>query len=228
MSIRLIFRDKKFTPMFWTQFFGAFNDNVMKNALVLLITFKSVSLMGLETNALVAAAGGIFILPFVLFSTHAGQIADKFEKSQLIRYTKIWELMIMVLAGIGFYLDSYGLLLFLLFLMGTQSTFFGPIKYSILPNLVPPERLTEGNAYIQSGTFVSILLGTIAGGLATGLEDATIVIVTTLIIIALLGLVASWKIPSRPHGAAGFGVCLEPLSHHEVLLGHHSGKKGRV
>ncbi|MCB0366394.1 MAG: MFS transporter [Bdellovibrionaceae bacterium] len=211
MSIRLIFRDKKFTPMFWTQFFGAFNDNVMKNALVLLITFKSVSLMGLETNALVAAAGGIFILPFVLFSTHAGQIADKFEKSQLIRYTKIWELMIMVLAGIGFYLDSYGLLLFLLFLMGTQSTFFGPIKYSILPNLVPPERLTEGNAYIQSGTFVSILLGTIAGGLATGLEDATIVIVTTLIIIALLGLVASWKIPPVPMGQPDLEFAWNPF-----------------
>lgn len=210
MSLKMLFADRKFTPMFWTQFFGAFNDNVLKNALVLLITYKGVSLMGLETNALVAAAGGIFILPFVLFSTHAGQIADKWEKSRLVVLVKIWELLIMLLAWAGFYFELYGLLLFLLFLMGMHSTFFGPIKYSILPNLVDPERLTEGNAYIQSGTFISILLGTIIGGVATGLESSTTIIVTILLGAALLGLLASTRLPQVPIGQADLRFAWNP------------------
>jgi len=192
----MVFHDKKFTPLFWTQFFGAFNDNVMKNALVLLITFRGVQLMGLETSALVAAAGGIFILPFALFSTHAGQLADKFEKSRLARFTKVWELTIMVLASVGFYFNSWGILMFLLFLMGIQSTFFGPIKYSIVPHLVTSDRLTEANACIQMGTFVAILLGTIVGGAATQLESAPLFIVAVLLVVSLLGLIASAWIPS--------------------------------
>ena len=225
MSFKMVFRDKKFTPMFWTQFFGAFNDNVMKNALVLLITYRGVSLMGLETNALVAAAGGIFILPFALFSTHAGQVADKFEKSRLIRFTKLWELMIMVLAGVGFYFDSWSILMFLLFLMGVQSTFFGPLKYSIVPNLVDPDRLTEGNAYIQLGTFIAILLGTIVGGATTKLDSATIVIVSILLTVSILGWFASTKIPNVKVGQSDLKFRKNPFPTMKTFWGIIREKK---
>ncbi len=121
--MKMILSDKKFTAFFWAQFFGAFNDNFLKNALVLLITFKGIKVGQMQSHTLVALSGGIFILPFFLFSTHAGQLADKIEKTLIIKITKIWELIMMLIAGFGFYFECYELLLVLLFLMGTHSTF---------------------------------------------------------------------------------------------------------
>ena len=179
--------DRRFWPLFWTQFFGAFNDNVFKNALVILITFKSYSLMDLGNDQMVALCGGIFIFPFFLFSAFAGQIADKWPKNKLIYYIKIWEVIVMALGSVGFFLNSLPLLLVSLFLMGLQSTFFGPIKYSILPELTEEKELVEGNSLIEMGTFLAILLGTILGGLLIGIEGKGPHIVS-IVVLCLAGI----------------------------------------
>ena len=171
MSLNLM-RDKRFWPMFWTQFFGAFNDNVFKNALVILIAFKSYTLLGLGADQMVALCGGIFIFPFFLFSATAGQIADKYPKHKLIFWIKVWEILVMIIGGVGFITENILVLLISLFLMGLQSTFFGPVKYSILPELITDEELVQGNSLFSMGTFVSILLGTILGGVLISLENS--------------------------------------------------------
>lgn len=163
--------DKRYWPTYWTQFFGAFNDNVYKNALVMLITYKSYSLGALTPEMMVALCGGIFILPFFLFSATAGQICDKYPKNKLMFYIKVWEILVMIIGSVGFMLEQIELLLGALFLMGLQSTFFGPVKYSILPELVEDEELVQGNAYVGMGTFVAILLGTILGGVLIAIPD---------------------------------------------------------
>ncbi len=200
MDYRFITQDKKFAPFFWTQFLGAFNDNFLKNALVVLVAFQGVKLLGMDSGALVAFAGGVFILPFFLFSPLAGQLCDKYEKSQIVRATKILEVAIMVPAALAFLTESYGALLFLLFLMGTQSAFFGPAKYSLIPELVKNQDLTEGNALIELGTFLAILLGTIGGGMAAGLDQAQWIIAIILVAIAALGYFASCKVATASAG----------------------------
>ena len=133
MSLSMMVKDRRFAPLMWTQFFGALNDNVLKNALVVLIAFKGIELWGLKAEQLVSLATLIFILPFFLFSALAGQLADKYPKAKIIRFIKLAEIGIMVLAGLGFYYSVYQLLFFTLFLMGLHSAFFGPVKYSALP-----------------------------------------------------------------------------------------------
>ncbi|GMQ97022.1 MAG: MFS transporter [Gammaproteobacteria bacterium] len=190
---------RRFGPYFLTQFLGAFNDNVYKNALIILIAFQGVSLAGVDSNVLVNLSAGLFILPFFLFSATAGQIADKYEKSRLIRIIKMSEVMIMLLAAAGFMLNSLPLLIAVLFLMGTQSTFFGPIKYGILPQHLRPEELTGGNGLVQMGTFVAILVGTITGGLLIEVKGTgPLWVALTVIMIALTGYTASRAIPFTP------------------------------
>ncbi len=196
MDLRLLVSDKKFTPFFWTQFWGSFNDNFFKNALAVIVAFRGVQLLGLDAGALVAVATALIILPFFIFSPIAGQMADKFEKSAIIRWTKRLEIFIMFFAALGFLFQSYLLLLGLLFLMGTQSAFFGPLKYSIIPELVEEKNLTEGNALIELGTFLSILLGTIAGGFFTSIDGADWWIGSGLLVFAGLGYMAARKVPA--------------------------------
>ncbi|MBI1362515.1 MAG: MFS transporter [Proteobacteria bacterium] len=189
---------RRFLPLFLTQFLGAFNDNVFKNALLLMVTFKYAA-FGLSADAvvsMVALASGIFILPFFLFSATAGQMADKFEKARLIRATKILEVIVMTTAAVGFYTSNLWVLMSLLFLMGAQSALFGPLKYGILPDHLSEDELMGGNALIETGTFLSILLGTIAGGLLVMLEPNGPVIVAGIVItVAVLGWIASCFIP---------------------------------
>lgn len=195
MSLKLISSDRRFWPLFWTQFLGALNDNFFKNAIVMLITYRTVSFAGVGPSSLVALAGGVFIFPFFLFSATAGQMADRYEKSTMIRATKISELLIMFLAGVGLYLDHYGLLFIVLFCMGAQSAFFGPLKYGIIPHLLKTDReLVTGNAFVAGGTFVSILLGTIAGGLASMSSRSTIFVAAGVIFVSFLGILTSFKI----------------------------------
>jgi 1-acyl-sn-glycerol-3-phosphate acyltransferase len=194
-----LFKTRRFYPLFLTQFLGAFNDNFLKNALVILITFKGTAVLGLKPAELVAVSGGIFILPFFLFSATAGQLADKLEKSRLIRWIKLAEIAIMVVAATGFMCHHYELLLFSLFLMGLHSTVFGPIKYSILPQHLGARELVGGNALVEAGTFLAILFGTIAGGVLIGIEPrGTFVVSAGLIIVAFLGWVTSRGIPDAP------------------------------
>jgi 1-acyl-sn-glycerol-3-phosphate acyltransferase len=192
--------DRRFWPLFWTQAFGAFNDNLFKNAIVILITFHSVSLFGLTPPELVALCGGIFILPFFLFSAVAGELADRSSKSRLSTITKIWEVAIALVGAFAFYLASLPLLLGALFMLGVQAAFFGPIKYGILPELLGPRELVGGNALIELGTFVSILLGTILGGVLMGLgETGPFFVSIATFAVAFAGYLTSRKIPAvRP------------------------------
>ena len=189
--MELIFRDKKFWPLFWTQFLGALNDNFFKNALVILITYRAVQLGPLDAKLLVPLAGGIFIFPFFIFSATSGQMADKFQKAELIRKIKLAEIIIMSIASVSFTLDNYALLLFVLFLMGSQSAFFGPLKYGIIPSLVKPEKLVSANAFVSGGTFIAILIGTIIGGLVPSLESYVVPLSLGLLGFGLVGYLFS-------------------------------------
>jgi len=202
----LLFAKRKFLPLFLTQFLGAFNDNVFKNALVILITYYAAEKAGLNAQLLVTLAAGIFILPFFLFSATAGQLSDKHEKSRMIRIIKFTEVLLMATAAMGFYLENVWLLMFVLFLMGTQSSFFGPLKYSILPDHLNENELIGGNALIEAGTFLSILLGTIIGGLAILAEGGIAYISTTIIAVSALGWVASFFIPHAKPAAPNLHV----------------------
>ena len=159
-----LLRIRRFLPLFVTQFLGALNDNLFKNALVILVLYRIAEAAGLDGQILITVAAGAFILPFFIFSATAGQLADKFEKSRLIRLVKLAEIAIMGLAVAGFLSGDAYLMIGVLFLMGTQSTFFGPLKYSILPDHLREDELIGGNALIEAGTFLAILIGTIVGG----------------------------------------------------------------
>lgn len=188
--------DRKYWPIFSTMFLGAFNDNVFKNALIILITYQSYQLGPLNAQTMVSLAAGIFILPFFLFSATAGQIADKYSKSTLVILIKIWEVLAMTLAAIGFSLNSPALLLFTLFFMGTQSAFFGPVKYSILPELLEENEILSGNAYFEMGTYIAILLGTIVGGVIITIGGAHhLPVIFTVITLAIIGVFASLANP---------------------------------
>lgn len=192
-----LLKKKRFGPFFLTQFFGAFNDNVFKNALIILIAFQSSYSGSDDSNNLINLAAILFILPFFLFSATAGQIADRFEKAKLIRKIKLGEIGIMLFAAVGFYFNNIPLLLLALFLMGSQSSFFGPIKYSIIPEHLKKEELIGGNALVESGTFMAILLGTMSGGVLIGVSsDSRTLISYTVIVLAGLGYISSLKIPS--------------------------------
>lgn len=171
MSQLQLLRRRGFGAFFWTQFAGAFNDNLFKTALALIITFRIAWLQTAAIQNLVILAAGLFILPFFLFSAPAGQLADKYEKSRLMRLVKLAEIVIMAAAAVGFVLNSVPLLLLILFLMGTQSAFFGPAKYSIIPRLTVPSELTAANGLIGMGTFTAILGGTILGGAFVSLDQ---------------------------------------------------------
>lgn len=187
---------RRFLPLFLTQFFGALNDNLFKNALLVIIV--SAAIAGVEpgnTNALVNLAAGLFVLPFFLFSAISGQLADKYEKSQIIRNIKFAEILIMLTGFLAFWLQSLWLLFLVLFFMGVQSTFFGPVKYSIIPQHLREDELVAGNAQVGMGTFVAILIGTIMGSLMGGAENAVWLVGITVVSVAIIGWFCSWRIP---------------------------------
>lgn len=193
-----LLKTRRFMPFFITQFFGAFNDNMFKNALIVLLTFKAASWTTLKPELLANMAAGIFILPFFIFSATAGQLADKYDKAWLSRLVKLLEIGIMLIAGAGFALHSLELLMFALFLFGMHSTLFGPVKYAILPQHLKEAELVGGNALVEAGTFVAILLGTLTGGLIAGLESGTLWITAGGLLVAIAGYLASRKIPDAP------------------------------
>ena len=191
-----LLKTRRFFPLFITQFLGAMNDNIIKQALIVMIIFSLLDSSDMDPGILVTIAAGIFILPFFLFSATAGQIADKFEKSASIQRIKFVEILIMATACFGFYLSNTWFLILVLFLMGTQSSFFGPLKYGILPNHLKEGELLAGNALIEAGTFLAILIGTIIGGLLIVIENGVVIISTILFLIALVGWTASRSIPT--------------------------------
>jgi 1-acyl-sn-glycerol-3-phosphate acyltransferase len=202
--------------MFWTQFLGAFNDNFFKNALGILVVYSGVSAFGLSPEQFVPLSAGVFILPFFLFSATAGQIADKLEKSRLIRWIKLAEIGIMAGAVVGFLTGYTEMLLLVLFLMGTQSAIFGPLKYGILPQLLDDDDLVGGNALVELATYLAILGGTIVGGLLVTwrVEDQPVGVWLVCAGVMLLA-VAGWKtaraIPECEPDAPDLVVQLDPV-----------------
>jgi 1-acyl-sn-glycerol-3-phosphate acyltransferase len=185
---------RRFAPFFVTQFLGALNDNIFRNGLVILITFQGIRIAGMDAGQLANVAGALFILPFFIFSATAGQLADKYEKSRLMRGIKMLEIFLMLLAAFAFVSQSYTLLLVVLFLMGCQSTLFGPVKYAYLPQQLARDELIGGNALVESGTYMAIIFGLIAGGIAADYENQYM-LASFLVGVALLGYFASRQVP---------------------------------
>lgn len=204
-----LLKSRRFLPLFITLFLGAFNDNLFKNSLLVLVVTAGLS-AGMETNTVVNLAAALFVLPFFLFSPLAGQLADKFEKAAIIRRVKLAEIVIMAAGVVALSLGSLWGLMAVLFAMGAQSTFFGPIKYSILPQHLRPDELVAGNAQVEMGTFVAILLGTLLGTLMGGLDHYLPVIATALLAVAVAGWLAGRQVPvAEPH-APGLAIDWNP------------------
>lgn len=189
---------QRFLPYFITQFFGAFNDNIFKNVLLLLVAFASADTLSISSHLFINLAAGLFVLPFFLFSASAGVLADKYEKSWFIRRVKLFEIGIMCIGAVGFLNENYLLLLLMLFLMGTQSAFFGPVKYALLPQQLKTNELVAGNALVETGTFLAILLGTLGAGIIASADHAHFIAATAVILFALLGYLSSRFIPTAP------------------------------
>jgi MFS family permease len=207
-----LMREKRFLPFFCTQFLGALNDNVFKTALITMAVFHTADLTTLNGTAVATLLPGIFILPFFLFSATAGQIADKYEKSQLIRLVKIFEVVLMLIAALGFLLHMFWLLVLALLMMGMHSTLFGPVKYAYLPQHLTEPELVGGNGMVEMGTFIAILLGQIIGaglGMHEGGELGTGLSIVSL---ALLGYFASKQIPSSPAAEPSLKINWNPIT----------------
>lgn len=220
-----LLRQRRFLPFFLTQFLGAFNDNLFKNALVVLMTFQAARYTDMSAGVLVNLAAGVFILPFFLFSATAGQLADKYEKSRLIRYVKLAEIGIMALAATAFVAESLTLLLTTLFLMGTQSAIFGPVKYAILPQHLGETELIGGNALVESGTFVAILIGTIAGGVVIALPGGSVWVSVGVVMVAVAGYLSSRAIPNAAAADSALTINWNPFTQTWRTIGFARGNR---
>jgi MFS family permease len=208
-----LLRERRYAPFFWTQFFGAANDNVFKNAFVVFVTFEAAGRLAVDAGMIVNLIGAVFILPFMLFSATSGQLADKYEKSRLIRAIKLLEIAIMTIGLAGFVLGSVALLFVALALLGIHSTLFGPVKYAILPQHLSDEELVGGNGLVEAGTFVAILLGTIAGGLVVAVKpDGARFAGALVIAIAVAGWLVSRRIPYTPAVAPQLVINWNPFT----------------
>jgi len=190
-----LLKTRRFLPLFLVQGLGAFNDNLFKSVIVVLITYGGLTIGGMEPEMLVSLSAALFVLPFFLFSAIAGQMADAYDRSRLIQRLKLCEIGIMGLAAFGFALKSLPLLLLALFLMGTQSAFFGPLKWGVLPDLLEPHELVSGNGLANAMTFLAILAGTIAGTVLIGFDSVISIVIAGCLGIALAGYCAARAMP---------------------------------
>ena len=208
-----LLRQRRFAPFFWTQFLGAGNDNIYKNALIIFVAYHAAAHSTYDANTLVNVAAGVFILPFVLLSATAGQLADKYEKSRLIRFIKLFEIAIMVTGMLGFWFADLRLLFLALLLMGVHSTLFGPVKYAILPQHLKPDELIGGNGLVEMGTFVAILLGTIVGGVVVAIPgNGPVLAGAVAVVVAVAGWLVSRGIPDTPAVAPDLTINWNPFT----------------
>ena len=206
---------RRFAPLFVTQFLGAFNDNLFKTAMIFLIAFHIMAADAKGAATLVTLATGIFVLPFVLFSGIAGEVADKRDKAAVARVVKLAEIAFMALGAAALWTGSLPLLFTVLFLMGCHSTVFGPVKYAILPQHLRPNELLTGTGLVEGATFLAILLGQIAGGLL-GARHAG----AAAVAVALIGLAASRLIPPASPEHPGAAIVWNPwVSSRAALAG---------
>jgi len=211
-QFRLII-SRRFGPFFAVQALGALNDNIYRNALATLIVFGIGVEAGWDASGLVNLAALLFILPFFLFSAVFGQLADRFEKGRMIRWIKGFEVVICLVAGFGLYTGETWLLMGVVFLLGFQSTLFGPIKYSIVPQLLDTHELTGGNGLIAAGTYVAILAGTILGPIVAGAPLGwPWLVLAAMLAVALAGWGAALCVPRVPVGDTALKLDLNPLT----------------
>src|SRR5436190_287559 len=213
--------ERRFLPFFLTQFFGAANDNVFKFAFTVLATYSAAQWGGLDPKSAGAVIGGIFILPFVLFSATAGQLADRYEKGALIRFVKNLEIAIMLAIAAGFLWNLVFLLFAGVFMMGLHSTLFGPVKYAYMPQHLSEAELTGGNGMVEMGTFVAILIGTIVGGALVAIPGAGphwVALVS--LALAAIGRIAAGFVPHSPASDPGLRINWNPLSETLTNLQH--------
>ena len=211
---------RRFAPFFVTQFLGALNDNVFRNGLLILVTFQGIALAGMNDSQLANVAGALFILPYFLFSATAGQLADKYEKSMLMRRIKLFEIVLMSLASAAFLTGRFELLLGVLFLMGLQSTLFGPAKYGYLPQHLSNSELIGGNALVVAGTYVAIILGLIVGGMSVAVDpESPSILVSCLLGFALVGYLAARRIPRTPAADPTLAMHWNPWPETRRILG---------
>jgi uncharacterized membrane protein YciS (DUF1049 family) len=211
-----LLRQRRFAPFFWTQFLGAMNDNVLKFAFTVLVTYR-LSVDWLPPALAGLAIGAVFILPFLLFSATAGQLADLLDKARVMRMVKNLELAIMALAAWGLWQGWIALLLGCIFLMGLHSTVFGPVKYAYLPQHLGERELTGGNGLVEMGTFVAILLGNVLGGVLAGLPEGSVpssvqAVGLAGLLLAALGRGAVQGVPPSPPDAPGLRLNFNPFS----------------
>ncbi len=205
--------ERRFAPFFGVQFLGALNDNIFKQALVILLAYQTASFTTMSTDVLQNLAQALFVLPFFLFSATAGQLADKYEKSRLISITVLVELAVMALGAVGFLAQSLELLLLALFLGGVQSTLFGPVKYAILPQQLNDRELVGGNALVETGTTIAILVGLMAGGwMVSQVNWGIVAVAVTTIALPAAGFLLSRKIPLAPPADPGLKINWNPVS----------------
>lgn len=207
-----LMREKRFRPFFFTQFLGAFNDNVFKTTLITLVAFHTAKLTTLDGSTLATLLPGLFILPFFLFSATAGQLADKFEKSQIIRLVKVFEIGIMLFASAGFFLHNIWLLAAALFMMGMHSTLFGPVKYAYLPQHLKESEIVGGNGMVEMGSFVAILLGQVLGAWLAMQSEHALLTSSTVLVIAVLGYWTSCGVPNSPAVAPKLKINWNPIT----------------
>lgn len=207
-----LMREMRFRPFFMTQFLGAFNDNLFKTALITLVAFHAASLTTLDSTMLVTVLPGVFILPYFLFSATAGQLADKYDKSLIMRIVKVCEIGIMLFASAGFYLHNIWLLIAALFMMGMHSTLFGPVKYSYLPQHLCEQELVGGNGMVEMGTFVAILMGQVLGAWLVVQHPHELLTSVAILLIAMMGYWHSRKVPYSPPHSPELVVNWNPIS----------------
>ena len=190
---------RRFAPLFVTQFLGAFNDNLLKSAMGIAVTFRLAEQT--DSASLVMLAGAVFTAPYFLFSGMSGTLADRVDKSTIARIVKVVEIGIMALGAVGLWLTNVPTLFVALFCLGTHSTVFGPIKYALLPQHLRDEELVAGNALIEAGTFLAILLGTILGGSVVLVSNGALIVGGLGVVAAMTGWIASRQIPAAPPSA---------------------------
>ncbi|PXX46896.1 MFS transporter [Undibacterium pigrum] len=204
---------RRFAPFFWTQFLGAFNDNVFKTALLTILTYDALSWTNMDVGLLNNLIPGLFILPFVLFSATSGQLADKFEKGRMARNVKLLEIGIMLIAAVGWQTHNLWLLIAAVAGMGIHSTLFGPVKYAYLPQHLKTDELVGGNGLIEMGTFVGILLGEILGAMLVVHKPWGIELVAGgAIVVAIMGYLTALRIPDSPAPAPELKINWNPAT----------------
>src|SRR5258708_20731649 len=189
---------RRFVPLFGTQTLGAFNDNLFKSAFVMLVTYGTAMRTGFDPGVLAAMAGGALIAPYFLFSALAGELADRFERARLLQILKAAELLAVLGAAAALFADSLALSFLSLFMLGAQATLSSPVRYALLPQHLAPGELVDGNALLEGGTFLSILLGTIAGSIAVALDSGTHLAAMLLVLCAIGGVAPRPLLPPRP------------------------------